>query len=265
MKPYMFQIHEIWGAETCSYRNRRKKILNNSVEYFSETSLPPKTLSEIYSLNFSSPSYRMSFARSRMGNLFGKSSSKKANTTRVTEQDKVVLQMKQQRDKLKQYRRQLENRLEKEHQVAARLVRENKRERALIILRKRKHMEKLIQNVGKSRVLDLKFSLESSSARIESRFCKFLVDRFRAELIRLFHPEGHIEKIEGLTQDVEWTQIEVNVVRNLEKGNEALKSLNALLNIEDIEKMLDETREAAEKQKEVSDLMIGFAGEIEVS
>ncbi|XP_003747952.1 charged multivesicular body protein 6 [Galendromus occidentalis] len=158
-----------------------------------------------------------------MGNLFGKPNAKKASTSRVTEQDKVVLQMKQQRDKLKQYRRQLENRLEKERGVAARLVRENKRERALIILRKKKHMEKLIQNV-----------------------------------------EGHIEKIESLTQDVEWAQVEVNVVQNLEKGNEALKSLNALLNIEDIEKMLDETKEAAEKQKEVNDLIVGFAGEIEV-
>lgn len=97
------------------------------------------------------PQTRANFPRYRMGNLFGKSSSKKVTVSRVTEQDKVVLQMKQQRDKLKQHRRQLENRLEKERQVAARLVRENKKERALIILRKKKHMEKLIQNVGKYR------------------------------------------------------------------------------------------------------------------
>jgi len=158
-----------------------------------------------------------------MGNLFGRSAPKKKAVSRVTDQDKVVLQMKQQRDKLRQHRRQLESRLEKEHQVAARLVRENKRERALIILRKKKHMEKLMQNV-----------------------------------------EGHIETIEKLTQDVEWAQIEVNVVKNLEKGNEALKTLTALMNVEDIEKMLDETKEAADTQKEINDLIVGFAGEIEV-
>lgn len=76
--------------------------------------------------------------------------------------------------------------------------------------------------------------------------------------------EGHIETIERLTQDVEWAQIEVNVVQNLERGNEALKALTALMNIEDIEKMLDETKEAAETQKEINDLIVGFAGEIEV-
>lgn len=63
---------------------------------------------------------------------------------------------------------------------------------------------------------------------------------------------------------MEWAQIEVNVVRNLEQGNEALKSLNALMNLDDIEKMLDETREAAEVQKEISDMIIGVAPEIDV-
>lgn len=57
----------------------------------------------------------------------------------------------------------------------------------------------------------------------------------------------------------------MNVVRNLEQGNEALKSLTALINLDDIEKMLDETRDAAEVQREISDLIIGVAPEIEVS
>lgn len=55
------------------------------------------------------------------------------------------------------------------------------------------------------------------------------------------------------------------MVQNLEKGNEALKSLNALLNVEHIEQMLQETQEGAEKQREINDLIVGFAGEIEVS
>lgn len=76
--------------------------------------------------------------------------------------------------------------------------------------------------------------------------------------------ENHLETIERLTQDVEWAQVEVNVVRNLEQGNEALKSLTALLNLDDIEKMLDETKDAAETQKEISDMIIGVAPEFEV-
>ncbi|XP_022661356.1 charged multivesicular body protein 6-like [Varroa jacobsoni] len=158
-----------------------------------------------------------------MGNLLGRTKSPKKVPSRVTEQDRIVLQMKQQRDKLKQHQRQLETRLEKERQVASRLVKEGKKERALIILKKKKYMEKIIEKT-----------------------------------------ENHLEKIERLTRDVEWAQIEVNVVRNLEQGNEALKSLTALINLDDIEKMLDETRDAAEVQREISDLIIGVAPEIEV-
>lgn len=83
-----------------------------------------------------------------MGNLFGKSKSSKKPPSRVTEEDRVVLQMKVQRDKLKQYKRQLEMRLERERQVASRLVKEGKRDRALIILRKKKYMEKMIEKTG---------------------------------------------------------------------------------------------------------------------
>lgn len=83
-----------------------------------------------------------------MGNLFGRTKSPKKAPSRVTEQDRVVLQMKQQRDKLKQHRRQLETRLERERQVASRLVKEGKKDRALIILRKKKYMEKMIEKTG---------------------------------------------------------------------------------------------------------------------
>lgn len=70
--------------------------------------------------------------------------------------------------------------------------------------------------------------------------------------------------MERLTQDVEWAQIEVNVVKNLEEGNAALKSLTDLMNLDDIEKMLDETREASEVQKEITDMIIGIAPELDV-
>ena len=39
------------------------------------------------------------------------------------------------------------------------------------------------------------------------------------------------------------------MVDSLAAGNEALKEVNSLLNIEDIERILDETKEASEKQE----------------
>lgn len=44
----------------------------------------------------------------------------------------------------------------------------------------------------------------------------------------------------------------IQVIDNLKTGNEALKVINALLSIEDVEKILEETSEAAEKQKVIS-------------
>lgn len=48
------------------------------------------------------------------------------------------------------------------------------------------------------------------------------------------------------------------MVDSLKVGNDALKEINALMNIEDIEKILEETQEAVEKQKVRSKLLILF-------
>lgn len=55
--------------------------------------------------------------------------------------------------------------------------------------------------------------------------------------------------MERLTHDIEYAQVEVQVVNGLKQGNEALKKVNEMLNIEDIERILDETREGVEKQE----------------
>jgi charged multivesicular body protein 6 len=55
--------------------------------------------------------------------------------------------------------------------------------------------------------------------------------------------------MEKLTHDIEFAQVELQVINGLKQGNEALKKVNESLNIEDIEKILDETREGVEKQE----------------
>lgn len=60
--------------------------------------------------------------------------------------------------------------------------------------------------------------------------------------------DGQLENVEKLTHDIEFAQVELEVVKGLKCGNEALKKVNDALNIEDIEAILDETREGIEKQ-----------------
>lgn len=58
-----------------------------------------------------------------------------------------------------------------------------------------------------------------------------------------------LENIEIMTHDIEFAQVEIRVIDGLKVGNTALKQLNQLLSIEEIEKIMDETKEGVEKQK----------------
>jgi charged multivesicular body protein 6 len=49
----------------------------------------------------------------------------------------------------------------------------------------------------------------------------------------------------------------MDVVEGLKVGNESLKQLHALMSIDNIEALLDETREGVEKQREIDELLGG--------
>ncbi|GFO02512.1 charged multivesicular body protein 6 [Plakobranchus ocellatus] len=149
-----------------------------------------------------------------MGNLFGKKH-KKAES-RVTEQDKAILQLKQQRDKLKQYQKKINSQLNQDREVARALLKEGKKDKAKLMLRKKKFQESLLTKT-----------------------------------------DGQLENIERLVHDLEFTQVEQEVVRGLEVGNASLKKMHQLLSLEDVERIMDETQEGIEKQREIDDLLSG--------
>lgn len=71
----------------------------------------------------------------------------------------------------------------------------------------------------------------------------------------LQNTDQQLENLERLAADIEFAQIEVQVVDGLKVGNEALKSINDLLNIDEIERILDETKEGADKQAEINSIL----------
>ncbi|XP_014676459.1 PREDICTED: charged multivesicular body protein 6-B-like [Priapulus caudatus] len=149
-----------------------------------------------------------------MGALFGKS--KKKEESRITEQDKAVLQLKQQRDKLKQYQKKITVQLEKERLLAKSLLSSGKREKALLLLKKKRYQENLMSKT-----------------------------------------DSQIDNIERMVQDLEFAQIEVQVVEGLKTGNDALKTLHRLMSLEDVEKIMDEAQEGIEYQREIDELLSG--------
>lgn len=146
-----------------------------------------------------------------MGHIFSKKQQSK-----VTEQDKAVLQLKTTRDKIRQYQKRSEGKLEKDRQLAKQLLRDGKKERAKLLLRKKRFVEEQLKKT-----------------------------------------DGTLENIERMIEDIEFAQIQMKVTDSLKVGNESLKQINAMLDIEDIERILDETKEAAEKQEEISALLSG--------
>lgn len=66
-----------------------------------------------------------------------------------------------------------------------------------------------------------------------------------------------------MVHDIEFAQVETKVIDGLKAGNEALKKLHAVLSIDEIEKVMDETREGVEKQQEIDALLSGELTEMD--
>ncbi|EPY76228.1 hypothetical protein CB1_001463001 [Camelus ferus] len=58
-------------------------------------------------------------------------------------------------------------------------------------------------------------------------------------------------------QSIEFTQIEMKVLEGLQVGNECLNKMHQVMSIEEVERILDETQEAVEYQRQIDELLAG--------
>lgn len=63
--------------------------------------------------------------------------------------------------------------------------------------------------------------------------------------------DKELEALEKLTNDLEFAQVQQQVLDGLQVGNEALKKIHEILTIDEVERIMDETREGIEKQQEI--------------
>ncbi|XP_032627516.1 charged multivesicular body protein 6-like [Chelonoidis abingdonii] len=136
--------------------------------------------------------------------------------SRVTEQDKAMLQLKQQQDKLKQYQKWITLNLERERSVAWQLLRDGKKEKAKLLLKKKRYQEQLLDKT-----------------------------------------ENQISNLECMVQDIEFTQIEMKVIEGLKTGNECLNKMHEVMSIEEVERIIDETQDAVEYQRQIDEMLAG--------
>ncbi|KAJ7169767.1 Snf7 family [Mycena filopes] len=136
------------------------------------------------------------------------------STPKITAQDRAILDLKLQRDKLKQYQKKIQVVLEREHAIARAHLATGQKDRAVIALRRRKYQQSL-----------------------------------------LLKTDGQLETLEELVSTIEFSLVEVSVLHGLKQGNEVLKEIHKEMNIESVEKLMDETQEAREYQREIGELL----------
>ncbi|OCH94791.1 Snf7-domain-containing protein [Obba rivulosa] len=133
---------------------------------------------------------------------------------KVTAQDRAILDLKLQRDKVKQYQKKIQAVLDREYEIAKRQLAEGHKDRAVSTLRKRKYQESILHKT-----------------------------------------DAQLENLETLVSTIEFSLIQVSVMHGLKQGNEVLKQIHKELNIENVEKLLEETAEAREYQREIDEML----------
>ena len=118
--------------------------------------------------------------------------------------------------------------LDREHEIAKQQLAAGNKDRALSALRRRKYQEGL---------------LVKTDAQLEN-----LEKLVRSGLYAVCIPFG-LSWFASQVSTIEFSLVEVSVLHGLQQGNAALKEIHKELNIENVERVLEETQEAREYQR----------------
>lgn len=143
-----------------------------------------------------------------------------SSSSKITDQDKAILNLKLQRDKLQQYSHKITVLTTREDQIARTLLSQSplpdaNRRRALLALRRKKYQESLLAKT-----------------------------------------DTQLAQLESLVASVEFALIQKDVVFGLQEGTRVLKEINAEMGgLDKIERMMEDNNEARAYQEEVANML----------
>lgn len=83
----------------------------------------------------------------------------------------------------------------------------------------------------------------------------FCLKRKKYQEAQIDRIHGYLNTIETIISDIEMAQLSSQVIEKIAQGNEALKSLNEEYTVEEVERIMEECREAGEHQEEISSIL----------
>lgn len=145
---------------------------------------------------------------------------KKTAARQPNEHDRAVLQVKVARDKLSKLKKKLDAEITKQEVLARELCRQKKKDRALLVLKRRKYLTKQYE-----------------------------------------HADAELTNVKQQLATIEFAQAQNNIMRSLERGNEALKALQDEMSVEDAERIMEETAEGIAYAEELAEVVGQSIGE----
>ncbi|KAM7220474.1 snf7 family protein [Rhypophila decipiens] len=134
------------------------------------------------------------------------------NPSRVTAQDKAILDLKNQRDKLHQYQRKITILTDRETAIAKSMLQKGDKPRALLALRRKKYQESLLAKTDAQleQLEKLTSSVEFASIQKDVVFGLQQGTKVLTEIHREMGGIEHVEKLMGETADAIAYQKEVS-------------------------------------------------------
>ncbi|KAJ1724849.1 Vacuolar protein sorting-associated protein 20 [Coemansia erecta] len=136
---------------------------------------------------------------------------------KITAQDKAILDMKVQRDKLKQFQKRVQIVLDREDALARSLLLKGDKSRALLALRRRKYQEQMIEKTD-SQLFNLQQLMETIEFSLVQKDIMFGLEQGNRVLTQL-NNEMRLEDIERLAEDTAEAIAYQNEVSELLQGN----------------------------------------------